>query len=370
MLHRNALVRQAACCVGGATLIAASAIPVAFAAPTAGPRPGTHHLVRCNSSALISAIQAANGGNGGILVLTPRCTYTLTTALTGQDGLPAITKHITVIGNQATVQRASSATAPFRIFDVASGGNLDLRNLTVQGGMITGQPELGAGIQVQADGDLELACTTVTRNTSERNGGGVAVLGTATIVGSRLVANSASFGAGLVQFGSTASTTIRQSEIQHNVASFDGGGLEFGGGTARVSDTAVNDNTATSGDGGGGIFNDADLQLVRTGVDRNTAGVQSTLPGGGGIYNDGTLYLNNSSVSDNKVTGGTAQGGAIYNLGGSVTFMHARITGNSAPIAPGGLWTTTPFGTAGSLVARNTPTNCKGSPVIPTGCVN
>lgn len=367
MRHRTALVRQAACCFGGATLMAATAIPSAFAASSAGPHP---HLVRCNSSALISAIQTADSGNGGTLWLTPRCTYTLTTALTGQDGLPAITKHISVVGNLATVQRSTSATAPFRIFDVASGGNLDLRNLSVQGGMITGQPELGAGIQVQAGGELELACSTVTRNTSERNGGGVAVLGTATIVRSRLVANNATFGAGLVQFGSTASTTIRQSDIQHNVASFDGGGLEFGGGTARVSDTTVSDNTATSGDGGGGIYNDADLQLVRTGVDRNTAGVQSTLPGGGGIYNDGTLALNNSSVSDNKVTGGTGQGGAIYNLGGRVTLSHARITGNSALNAPGGLWTSATFNTAGSLVARNTPTNCKGSPVIPTGCVN
>ncbi|WP_423834421.1 right-handed parallel beta-helix repeat-containing protein [Streptomyces manipurensis] len=321
-------------------------------------------------SPLISAIQAANSSNDTRLRLASQCTCHLTTAYAGQDGLPAITKRITVLGNGATIQRDPSASGPFRILDVASGGNLEVRKLTVKGGSITGQPELGGGILVQAGGRLKLEHSRVSQNSSERNGGGVAVLGTATINNSELAANKATFGAGLVQFGSAAKTTINKSAIRFNVAGFEGGGLEFGEGTAVVRDSHVDDNSATSGDGGGGIYSGADLQITGSTIDRNTAGVISTQPGGGGIYNYGPLRLEDTSGSNNTVTGGAAQGGGVYNQGGNVTLSNTRIAGNSATVAPGGVWTDTQWVTRRSRIIDNTPTNCRGSRFIPSGCVN
>ncbi|MEU8591623.1 hypothetical protein AB0C59_32220 [Streptomyces sp. NPDC048664] len=367
MPNRAALIQRAACCLGGAAVALAG--PYAFVASASGHHGGDVR-VACSTGALISAIQTANSRNDSRLSLASRCTYHLTTAYADQNGLPAITSRITLLGNDATIQRDPSASGPFRILDVAAGGDLKVQNLTVKGGMITGQPELGAGIRVQAGGRLRLDHSRVSENSSDRNGGGVGVLGTATINDSELVANTSTFGAGLVQFGSTAKTTISKSVIRFNVASFDGGGLEFGEGTAVVRDSQVDDNVATSGDGGGGIYNDADLQVLGTTVDRNTAGITSASPGGGGIYNDGPLLLKDTSISNNTVTGGAGKGGGVYNLGGQVTASNVRIAGNSATLAPGGVWTNTQWTARRSLVTNNTPTNCQGSPVIPPGCMS
>ncbi|MFD8990697.1 right-handed parallel beta-helix repeat-containing protein [Streptomyces goshikiensis] len=369
MPNRAAVTQQAACCLGGAALVLSLAGPHASAATASGPHAGDVR-VPCSTPSLISAIQTANGGNDSRLILASHCTYHLTSAYAGQDGLPAITKRITVLGNGATIQRDPSASGSFRILDVASGGNLEVHKLTVKGGAITGQPEFGAGIRVQLGGRLKLENSRVSQNSSERNGGGVAVFGTATINNSELVNNTATFGAGLVQFGSTAQTTITKSSVRFNVASFDGGGLEFGEGTATVRDSHVDDNTATLGDGGGGIYSGADLKVIGSTVDRNTAGVTSNQPGGGGIFNYGPLFLGEASVSNNTVTGGAAKGGGVYNQGGNVTLSNARITGNSATVAPGGVWTDTQWNIRRSQISNNTPTNCQGSPVIPTGCVN
>ncbi|MES4892825.1 right-handed parallel beta-helix repeat-containing protein [Streptomyces sp. NPDC096012] len=273
MPNRAALLQQAACCLGGAAVVLVG--PYACVASASGHHGGDVR-VTCSTAALISAIQTANTRNDSRLSLASRCTYHLTTAYVGQDGLPAVTSRISILGNDAIIQRDPSASGPFRILDVAAGGDLKVQNLTVKGGKITGQPELGAGIRVQSGGRLTLEHSRVSENSSDRNGGGVGVLGTATISDSELVANTATFGAGLVQFGSTAKTTISKSVIRFNVASFDGGGLEFGQGKAVVRDSQVDDNVATSGDGGGGIYNDADLQILGSTVDRNTAGLIRT----------------------------------------------------------------------------------------------
>ena len=363
-----AVARQAACYLGGAAVVASLAVPHAAAAPGSGRQVGATQ-VRCSAASLISAIKTANSGTGGRLALAPHCTYHLTAAYSRQDGLPAITKRITVLGNGATIQRDASASGRFRILHVASGGSLDVRDVTVRGGKVAGTQELGAGILVQAMGSLNLYRSRVSQNSSGRNGGGVAVMGTATISNSELVANTATFGGGLVQFGSISRTTIIKSQIRYNVARFDGGGLEFGGGTALVRDSHVDHNSATSGDGGGGIYSGADLQVLRSTVDRNRAGIISTQPGGGGIYNDGSLSLRDTSVSNNTVTGSASQGGGLYNLGGHVTLSNARIIGNSAAKAPAGVWTDTRVGTLRSRIVNNTHTNCQRSPVVPAGCV-
>ncbi|MFF5488803.1 hypothetical protein ACFY7Y_20145 [Streptomyces virginiae] len=151
MPKRAALTQQAACCLGGAALVLSLTGAHAAADPASG-RQGGSVQVPCDTAALISAIQAANSSNDSRLSLASQCTYHLTTAYAGQDGLPAITKRITVLGNGATIQRDPSASGPFRILDVASGGNLEVRKLTVKGGSITWQPELGGGILVQAGG--------------------------------------------------------------------------------------------------------------------------------------------------------------------------------------------------------------------------
>lgn len=97
--------------------------------------PGRAVQVPCDQDELLGALVRANANGGGTLELAASCTYTLTGHEAG-TGLPVITQPITIDGNGSTIVRAADA-ADFRIFDVAAGGDLRLRDLTVQGGVAT-----------------------------------------------------------------------------------------------------------------------------------------------------------------------------------------------------------------------------------------
>src|SRR6478672_2890033 len=125
----------------GTSLSAVAMLLVGVANPAAALSPlhsgGERTHVPCRKGALIRAIEAANA-HGGTLALARHCTYDLTTPYAGVDGLPVITKRITINGNGATIQRNASAALAFRIFDVAGPrGNLTVKDLTIQGGKLT-----------------------------------------------------------------------------------------------------------------------------------------------------------------------------------------------------------------------------------------
>ena len=69
----------------------------------------------------------------------------------------------------------------------------------------------------------------------------------------------------------------------------------------------------------------------------------SAVTGGGGLLNNnGTITVNNSTIANNKVTGGTQGGGAISTYGGALTLESVTISGNNAPAVAGnvraGVW--------------------------------
>ena len=71
----------------------------------------------CSSGALIAAFAAANTAGGGTINLAPGCTYPLTSADNGENGLPVVTTSIGVNGNGATI--AGNNTS-FRILEVSA----------------------------------------------------------------------------------------------------------------------------------------------------------------------------------------------------------------------------------------------------------
>ena len=95
---------------------------------------------------LIAAINKANGNGQSNAINLTASTYNLTAVNNfwyGPDGLPAISSTLTINGNGATLQRASSAPN-FRLFYVSGGfdglpaGSLTLNNLTLKGGVAQG----------------------------------------------------------------------------------------------------------------------------------------------------------------------------------------------------------------------------------------
>ncbi|MDF3288718.1 hypothetical protein [Streptomyces silvisoli] len=288
----------------------ASAGMVASALMTATPAAAQPVLVPCSATALQAAITAANTAGSGELLLTPGCTYSITTPVTGEDGLPQITGDIRVVGSGDTITRAPSATATFRLLDVASGGKLTLGGLTVSGGNPTGD---GGGISNA--GILTLNAVQVTKNSTGGNGGGVANTGTLNTFATRITDNTATTGGGGIFNGSSATAALRASSLD--------------------------DNTTTGANSqGGGILNH-----------------------GGSVTGD------LSSLGSNSATGAGSSGGGIATVGGTVRLTLDAVTDNHATTAPGGILNN---GGTVSLVLTgvfdNTPTNCAGSPSPVPGC--
>ncbi|WP_369223523.1 hypothetical protein AB5J52_21665 [Streptomyces sp. R39] len=334
--------------------------------------------VPCSGTALALAI--TNARNGETLDLRRDCSYHLMAAL------PAITRSLTIRGNGATIVRDGAATPAFRIFEVSSGGDLRLKELTVRGGYLpTGS---GAGIHVNSGGGLRLSKVDVLDNTAANNGGGIAVDagGSAEIKSSYVAFNNATQGGGLFTAGSVTTensefarnharraggavfqsggmTFVGMNVIRRNTAAGLGGGIFIGDGSMEIDDSKITNNTA-AGSAGGGIYNNANLKLVKSKVSGNVVG--GTAGQGGGIYNTGTgvLLLKGTEVSRNSANGPNASatsisvGGGIYNNGGSVALDHSTVRDNASTSAPGGVFTTNLVSVTASKVTHNIPTNC------------
>jgi hypothetical protein len=279
-----------------------------------------------------------------------------------------------------------------------------MRGLRITGG---NHVPHGGGILHQGN-DLTMTDCTVTGNSANGNGGGLAVAknSVALLTGCAIRLNQAAGNsAGIRNLGTL---TLTDCEITGNTARFGGGiqngdlDLSSGGsfpdplpGDLTLDNTIVSDNNAETGTGiynyagtvrlnngsqvtinpasfyGGGIANGATLIVDDSTVSGNTANSQA-----GGIYNypGATATLQNgSSVTGNTAggaDGGGPGGGGIFNDNSTLTLDNSSVTGN---LANGGIVSTN-GGTVtlqnGSDISGNAGGNCLGSgynPNLPNG---
>jgi hypothetical protein len=156
-------------------------------------------VVACSENALVNAINAANTIGGDDLILSPFCTYTITTAHgssgNGPSALPVITTPITMSGLGTDIVRASGA-ADFRILEVNGSasypgtyGELSLNAVTLRGGKAA---EGGVGGAIaNLGGTVTLNSSTLRNNTAQAGGGLYNDSGTSSLVGSTVVGNTA-----------------------------------------------------------------------------------------------------------------------------------------------------------------------------------
>jgi CSLREA domain-containing protein len=167
-------------------------------------------------------------------------------------------------------------------------------------------------------------------------------------------------------FAVTAGTTVGLSHLSisnghTNAFLAGGGGGLLNGGNLTVHMVTFSGNYG--GTSGGAILNQATgiLLLTSSTLSGNSAGFS-----GGAISNQGSATIRNSTVSGNSSLGsGTCcvDGGAVENVGGSLTVHHSTITDNAAPgdraggvkVAGG---TVTVIAT---IIADNTTFNCVGT---------
>ncbi|MEV1320566.1 hypothetical protein AB0J14_31330 [Micromonospora arborensis] len=365
---------------------------------------GDERAVPCDPDELIAALVHANAGNGATLKLAERCTYTLTAfapivtppGTSGPNGLPVITKPITIKGEGATIVRAANAE-PFRILEVGVGGNLRLRDVTIKGGSATVSG--GGGIRVSAGGEATLEHIKVVNNRAAGAGGGIANYGITKISGKTDYGkDSATSGTPNTEAPSTEapsteapSTEAPSTEVPSTEAPNTGAPNT----EAPNTEAPSNGPAAQAPDGQGGA---AEPSAENAGTGKNwddkdkgghegnetTISNNAAVLSGGGIHNNGYLTVENARLSYNVVrnSGGigiTGNGGGVSNgrvavlndvrldhnladfrgggvLGGlnsTTTVTNADISDNTASNEGGGIFTDGDFHLKHSKVDRN-----------------
>jgi hypothetical protein len=237
-------------------------------------------------SELIADINAANASSGAdTITLAAGATFSLTAAdntTNGATGLPTIAAGggpLTILGNGDTIERnAATGTPAFRLFDVAAGASLTLKNLTLQGGLSTGpsvfsgQPPTQGGA-IYSQGALNLESVTVQNNTAlgrggffawgglvdgaDAQGGGLYSAGSLSLSNCTIRNNRAIGGQGLDKAwytitgsgGTGTSVTVYTGTVGGDGA---GGGIYVASGTAAIRTTTLTANSTIAGTGGNG----------------------------------------------------------------------------------------------------------------------
>ncbi|MGH7790042.1 MAG: choice-of-anchor Q domain-containing protein [Candidatus Binatia bacterium] len=310
---------------------------------------------------LRAAIQEANEGGGGTIVLGPG-TYTL--SIKPDGGLPlAATGDLDVYG-ALTIDGADAKTtiidggAVDRVVSVQVAARVTISDVTIRNGKAPAGED-GGGIENY--GDLTLTDVVVSGNQTQSDntesadapGGGICNAATlqlrnCTITGNR----AADVGGGLHNKGilSMMMTTVSQ-----NTTGTDKGGGVSNFNKATIILSTIAGNTAVGA--GGGIENAGGMTLTHSTISGNTG------ENGGGIHNVGDLHMTDATIALNTAR---KSGGAIVNeQNGSLT---GSLKGNGLTIAAnkaadrGGVVTITPatLKLANSILAGNIPGACGG----------
>ncbi len=138
----------------------------------------------------------------------------------------------------------------------------------------------------------------------------------------------------------TISDDVTVTGLGADTITVDAGGnsrvLLISGGTNEISGLTISGGSA---DRGGGIRNNtgATTTLTDTVISGNTATVNS-FQAGGGIYNRGDLTISGSTLTSNTTTAPRGGGAAVANYGGTLSITGSTISGNSAMLQAGALY--------------------------------
>lgn len=257
------------------------------------------------ASGLVTAIEKANAAGNGTIQLAANCNYEFTSAYTqktthGPNALPIITSNLTISGGPSThiLRKNDPSTPLFRLFEVATGARLAIREVFIEGGDAGAYP--GGGI-LSARGTAVLRFVTVRYNKADNGAGITNDSGTLLVLNSLITSNTTqrgSAGGGGAGIYNSGRLALRLSSVSYNTANTSGGGIyNEQGGSAVLYRTTVNNNYATVD--GGGLYNGngGKVALVRTLVTANSAG------SGGGVYDaptPGSVTISGSQVTGNN----------------------------------------------------------------------
>ena len=313
-------------------------------AVTGAPSHASGTVSNCaNDTAFSSAL------SGGGLV-TFACGAT-TIALSSTKAIAANT---TIDGGHAVTLSGGHS---LRLFEVASGVTLTLKNIV----LTSGYGSSSDGGAIRNAGHLVLDDVTI-RNSGNSNfyGAAVATFGPLDVTNSEFIDNNAGSGGAIYAIGGSAVVTVSGSRFEGNSVSSSnpaskrggaiyvangakldlstsvvhgnrgafGSGIANENGSSNLTDVTVSGNEATGVGAGGGLHNTGTATLTRVTFFDNFISTGS----GGGLFNKGTATLESVLFDTNRAS----YGGGIANDHGTLTVTHALFVANSANVAGGG----------------------------------
>lgn len=181
------------------------------------------------------ACPAGSSAAQDVIVLVSGATYSLTrpfTTPTANDGTLQVRNDTPTADLKIRVDATDTATISqdavpdTRVIGLASGAHLDLEDVTITGGTLTGANLRGAGIETGPNSQLSLLRCTVVGNTSADSGGGIRNGGALIVEDSAFFRNVAALSGGAISSASNTSALIRGSLFSDNESrgQFGGGG--------------------------------------------------------------------------------------------------------------------------------------------------
>lgn len=343
---------------------------------------------------LRAAIQEANASaEGNFEIRLGGQTYTLTRSGAGEDAgligdLDVFNSavRITIVGLGPASTKIDGNTLD-RVFDVSSSAELELRGLTVQGGLVTagvgggirsagflrtddvnivgnmqqGMATNGGGAVALTDGSSQFLRTKFDNNQADGFGGAVfATKGTHSFVSTVFTNNSADARGGAIHVKNNGTfVSVAASKISMNTAEAGGGGISNGvdsvGGIVQIDTTEISQNISVNVSNnpiGGGILNDGgSLSITRSLLAAN----QSSSNGGGLGIETGTVTVSNTTFSGNLVVNGI--GGGLYAANSDVILINNTITNNAASTGSGAATISSSVVVQNTIIAGNVGTS-------------
>jgi hypothetical protein len=280
------------------------------------------------ANTLRAAVNASNAAAGSdLIVLNPLLHGTI--ALNSASGEIAITGTVTIQGFGADRQAISGGGA-IRIFNIASGAHVSIRDLALTGGQST---NFGGGA-IRNSGTLSLIdCAVHDNNTLHADGAGLINFGTLDIRGCTFENNTATDGGGgaLVNDGTA---TIVNSTFAGNTGDFGGALSNNDSHTMLMTNCTVTRNHANiSGGGVSGVVFDQGTTPSGTRFNNCIIAGNTFNPANGGLNND--LYGFFDSASSNNLIGdlGFAKGLDLSkNIAGGIEEATPVINARLAPM--------------------------------------
>jgi CSLREA domain-containing protein len=232
--------------LGGVGLWALPALAASYVVTTTADNTTAGDGLCTLREAILAANNApANADCGAGSSTDDTITFSVSGTIVLGSQLPAIVSgqgKLTIdgVGQSITISGNNSV----RVFEVNSGGDLTLQNLTVSNGSAVG--DIGGGIA--NFGTVNITNSTLSGNSTDSLGGGIFNSGTVNITNSTFSGNSAADGGGIYNNGTV---TITNSTLSGNSATEFGGGGILNYGTVNITNSTLSGNSAAGGVGGG-----------------------------------------------------------------------------------------------------------------------